>query len=1576
MATFLTKPVPKKRIINILNPTFKKWFFTKFKDFTLPQEYSIYTIHSRENVLVSAPTGSGKTLSAFGAILNELIDLEEKKLLEDKIYCVYLSPLKALSNDIQKNLLEPLEEMKNKGVRVGLRTGDTTQYERAKLAKSPPHILITTPESLAIMLSSPKFRENFRSVQWCIVDEIHSLAENKRGVHLSLSLERLQYLAPGLTRVGLSATVAPLESIAEFLVGTRECKIVDVQFIKEYDFQVISPVKDLINISQENLHQKMYELIDDLIQKHRTTLIFTNTRAATERVVHHLKDKFPKNYTLEGDDATSLIGAHHGSLSKEHRFKLENNLKAGKLKAVVCLEGNTKILNSNGEWIEIKNLKKQKVQSLNNLKLSNETILNKFKTRNQQQLLKIESNLGRKIACTKNHKFLTIQNSELCWKEAIKFKKGDFIALIRKNKFKELKNEELIKYTYKNYPETGFAEINSLFRIQLKNSIIKKFGSIKDLWEKQFKEDLSYSQLRSALNGEYKFKLKILNRLTEQIKIKQTDIFKQITRISSDKSSFPKIRINEEFMRLLGFSLAEGYINHRDLYASNKNKEVLEYYFKLIKKIFERSPWKKINQNGTTTLGLTSSFLVNFLENLGFIKGRKSRISKLPSFIFRLKKECVFEFLSGYLDGDGYLEVKNNRVYSTGFCTTSKVLAEDISKLLLRENIISSIRSRYCDEFTQVNGRTIHKKGWFYTVVVIGGESLRTFAKHIHPARNKLKHLKEVLELNGYTNIDVIPNIKKELKSLRLKTTLSTYKLQKEGLNPAKYELGTRNISRKQLNKLLTKYKTKESLLNSLKDSDIFWDKIKKINIIKPSKYVYNIEVNNTHNYIANGFITKNCSTSLELGIDIGYVDLVICLGSPKSVSRVLQRAGRSGHSLNKKTKARLIVLDRDDLIECSVMLKSALEKKIDRIHIPTNALDVLAQHIVGMAVEQDWDENELFNVIKKSYCYKDLSRKDFDEILSYLAGEYVSLESRYIYAKIWRNNKKLGKKGRMTRVIYMTNIGTIPDETAIKVKIGDSFIGTIDEGFLERLKPGDIFVLGGDIYQFKFARGTTIQVKGSISRPPTVPSWFSEQLPLSFDLATDINRFRGLMQEKLESCSKKDILDFIHDYLYVDSKAAEAIYKYMKEQFDFCNTLPSNKKILIEHYDKDDEKKIIFHTLFGRRVNDCLSRAIAFSISLTQKRDVEVGISDNGFYISFNKPINVTAVLEQLNTENIEKVMKHAIEKSEVYRRRFRHCAMRSLMILRNYMGRSKQVGKQQMASTILMKALRELNPDFSILKEARREVLEDLMDIENTKAVLKRIEDKQLKIEEIHTKIPSPFAFNLVLQGHLDILKMEDKIEFLKRMHSMVLAKISLSRNKPNVAKRLFNDSEQVIRDKSNLTDQAIESFRSYQKKLDPVQQRLIDKTRTLRRIPISSRKELIKILTEKLPIKKVSSYFIDGFQQYKKEIMRDWPKELVDFLISYINKREKFDFDKYFKSIADSPDTQKSLKKEALITNIQLTARRQKWEDELKYELIDAISKKQVSKETKKFVKQFIKETMPKYVSDDLFFFLKEL
>jgi ATP-dependent helicase Lhr and Lhr-like helicase len=858
----INKPYDPADINHILNPIVRNWFFTRFKEYSLPQLYGVMEIHSRNNILISAPTGATKTLTGFLSILNELIDSSEKGILEDKIYCIYISPLRALSEDIKVNLIKPLDEMqkvagKKFNIRVASRTGDTTSSEKSKMLKKPPHILITTPESLAIVLSSFKFIDHLRDVQWCIIDEVHALAENKRGTHLSLSLERLQRLSPSMTRVGLSATIAPLESIAGYLVGfdgtnERPCKIVDVQFIKKLDLKVLSPVPDLIDSEHGNMHDSMYKLMHNLIQDHKTTLIFTNTRSATERVVHNLKDKFP---TFYGEDN---IGAHHGSLSKIHRHSLENRLREGKVKVVVC-------------------------------------------------------------------------------------------------------------------------------------------------------------------------------------------------------------------------------------------------------------------------------------------------------------------------------------------------------------------------------------------------------------------------------------------------------------------------------------------------------------------------------------------STSLELGIDIGFVDLVICLSSPKSVARALQRIGRSGHKLHDITKGRIIVLDRDDLVECAVLLKSAVEKKIDRIHIPTNALDVLAQQIYGIAIQNQIKISDLYNLIKNSYCYNTLTRKDFNDVMDYLSGKYISLEDRHIYAKIWHDEETgmIGKRGKLARVLYMTNIGTIPDETSVIVKIGDQVVGTIDEAFLERLRPGDVFVLGGNTYIFKFARGMTAQVSTSVNRPPTVPSWFSEMLPLSFDLSLEIGRFRKLMNEKFcLGLGKKEIIDFINKYVYVDLNAAESIYNYFFEQFNYAE-IPSNSRIIVEHYTDDESKKhTIFHSLFGRRVNDCLSRALAFAISRTQHRDVEIGINDNGFYIASEKTVNVMHAFKLIKSKDFKKVLDAAIDRTEILKRRFRHCAMRALMILRSYKGKTKRVGRQQVSSMILINAVKRISPDFSILKEARREVLEDLMDVNNAKKVIEGIEKKNITIQEISTNVPSPFAFNLVAQGVTDILKIEDRVEFLRRMHKKVLENLKSKR------------------------------------------------------------------------------------------------------------------------------------------------------------------------------------------------------
>lgn len=303
------KAYSDEEIFSYLHPLVREWFKEKYGTFTPPQRYSIVEAFKGNNVLVSSPTGSGKTLAAFLSVISFLVEKAEKGELEDKVYAVYVSPLKALNNDIKKNLEEPLTEIyelaEKKGIklneiRIAVRTGDTAQSERQKQLKKPPHILITTPESLAIVLCSPKFSKYLTEVKFLIVDEVHAMAENKRGSHLTLSIERLQRLQKGkMVRIGLSATIHPLKEVAKFLVGyengkERDCIIADVTFEKKMDIKVISPIDDFFRESAEEISEKLYNTLANLVKKARTALIFTNTRSATERVVFHLKRSLEK----------------------------------------------------------------------------------------------------------------------------------------------------------------------------------------------------------------------------------------------------------------------------------------------------------------------------------------------------------------------------------------------------------------------------------------------------------------------------------------------------------------------------------------------------------------------------------------------------------------------------------------------------------------------------------------------------------------------------------------------------------------------------------------------------------------------------------------------------------------------------------------------------------------------------------------------------------------------------------------------------------------------------------------------------------------------------------------------------------------------------------------------------------------------------------------------------------------------------------------------------------------------------------------------------------------------------------
>ena len=320
------------------HPLVRDWFVRKFGTPTEPQEQGWPHILAGHTTLISAPTGSGKTLAAFLACIDRLVRKALDGDLHDRTEVLYISPLKALGNDIQKNLEGPLGEILQMAgergllmpqIRTAVRTGDTMMHERRAMLKCPPHILVTTPESLYILLTAERSRAILRDVETVIVDEIHAVADDKRGAHLTLSLERLQALTkkPPI-RIGLSATQKPIEEIAHFLTGNNRPApvIINVGHKRKLDLAVEVPGSQLGPIATNEMWDEIYDRIAELVQQNRSTLVFVNTRRLAERVAHHLAEKL----------APDNVAAHHGSLSRKLRLNAERKLKEGEIKVLVA----------------------------------------------------------------------------------------------------------------------------------------------------------------------------------------------------------------------------------------------------------------------------------------------------------------------------------------------------------------------------------------------------------------------------------------------------------------------------------------------------------------------------------------------------------------------------------------------------------------------------------------------------------------------------------------------------------------------------------------------------------------------------------------------------------------------------------------------------------------------------------------------------------------------------------------------------------------------------------------------------------------------------------------------------------------------------------------------------------------------------------------------------------------------------------------------------------------------------------------------------------------------------------------
>ncbi|KAA9409880.1 ATP-dependent helicase [Haloarcula hispanica] len=877
-------------VLSRLAPVVQEWWVEQFGEFvpgnggffTPPQKEAIPLIHERENALICAPTGSGKTLASFTGIINELFGKAREDELENSVYCLYVSPLKSLANDIHRNLGQPLDgitaKLDERGevveIRHAIRHGDTSDSERQAMLETTPHILNTTPETLAILLNSPKFKQKLETIEYVIVDEIHSLAENKRGTHLSVSLERLEEMVEEPpTRIGCSATVEPLDTVAEFLVGReepggdpRDYEIVDTRFARDFDMELSCPADDLINTPRDIVTERFYKQLHEHVQSHTNTLVFTNTRSGAERVLHNLREKFD-----DYDESNS--GCHHGSLSKEKRRDIEESLKEGSLDVVTT-------------------------------------------------------------------------------------------------------------------------------------------------------------------------------------------------------------------------------------------------------------------------------------------------------------------------------------------------------------------------------------------------------------------------------------------------------------------------------------------------------------------------------------------STSLELGIDMPHIDLVVQVGSPKSVAALLQRIGRAGHQLGETVEGRVIALDRDELVECAVMLEKAERGFVDRVFIPENAQDVATQQIYGMAINDVRPEETFKSVLRRAYPYRDYDDEDWEQLMRYMTADYPGMEDKNVYAKIWRDTndapdgehhydaydvgeRLIGKRGRLARVIYMTNIGTIPDSFTCDVvtRSDDSWVGQLDESYLDTLEKGDVFVLGGDNFEYRYRRGSKVYVDRTAARP-TVPSWFSERLPLSYDLGREILDFQGQLLDRLADGGMSEVRNWLREFP-IDENSVRAIARMFREQVAYAgpdSVATTDRLVIEETLDHDEyERHYHVHSNYGRRFNDGFSRLLAYHIARAASANVQVAVADNGFTLSMplNRKVDIARIVNDLDPETAREDLRASLDGTDLLQRYFRINATRSLMILKRYKGYEKSASEQQVSSEMLLGFAEDLG-DFAVVEETYREILEDKLNVDGIETVLRAMQDGDVGVVRTRVDSPSPRAFGLATLMASDVVLAEDESAVLQEFHQRVLSEI----------------------------------------------------------------------------------------------------------------------------------------------------------------------------------------------------------
>lgn len=519
------------------------------------------------------------------------------------------------------------------------------------------------------------------------------------------------------------------------------------------------------------------------------------------------------------------------------------------------------------------------------------------------------------------------------------------------------------------------------------------------------------------------------------------------------------------------------------------------------------------------------------------------------------------------------------------------------------------------------------------------------------------------------------------------------------------------------------------------------------------------------------------CSTSLELGIDIGAVDLVVMVSTPKGVSRAIQRIGRSGHSLNKSSHGVLVATNVNDLVEATVTAKLVRQRALDPIKILEKPLDVVAQHIVGIVALAPATADSIYDLITRARPFHDLSREEFDRVLHYLegGGETLAPQYRGLFGKI-----SVGDDGivalankRVARE-FLINVGTIVSEGFVDVMLKRRRLGSVEEGFIKGLQIGDLFVLGGRVLRLIDTGVQEAFVERADGQLPTIPRWNAAKMPLTSGVARGVRELRADLADRLRQERNDAVsIDWLVEHYQISLANAQAVVEQFRTQLAISD-VPTGDSMLIELYRDEDFSHYFFHALIGRSANDALSRIVAWRMKNRSGGNALVTLDDSGFLLTLRRFQELT--LEDwrvcFEREGAEEDLRLALRGSELVKWQFRGVAQTGLMVPRNYPGQNRARRQMHWSTETIFRVLEAHEPDHPLLEEAYRQASQIFLDADEANAFLDRVQHFRWQLRELPAV--SPFSFPIYASKIKETMMLEDPAVAVERIYRELYARV----------------------------------------------------------------------------------------------------------------------------------------------------------------------------------------------------------